>query len=60
MTKRDQVLAFRCDQELRERIRAHAARLLVQAPGLKVAEADAMRDLILRGLQTVETPKKKH
>lgn len=59
MTKRDQVLAFRCDKELRDRIQAHAARLQEQAPGLRVAEADAMRDLILLGLKASDTPKKR-
>ena len=59
MTKRDQVLAFRADKALRDRIRAHVARLLNQAPGLRVAEADAVRDLILLGLRVAETPKPK-
>lgn len=59
MTKRDQVLAFRADRALRERIQAHAARLQEQAPGLRVAEADAVRDLVLRGLSSVEAPKKR-
>jgi hypothetical protein len=55
-----EVLAFRCDEAFRGRIRRHAERLQAQAPGgLKVAEADAVRDLVLRGLQAVETPKPK-
>jgi hypothetical protein len=57
--KQDQVVAFRADKALRDRIQAYAARLQEQAPGFRVAEADAVRDLVLRGLQAVETPSKK-
>lgn len=55
MPKRDQLVGFRVDGELRERIRRHKARLEASAPALRVAEADALRDLVLQGLATVET-----
>jgi len=59
--KRTEVLAFRCDEAFRERIRRHVARLQERVPGgLKVAEADAVRDLVLRGLATVETAATPH
>jgi len=54
------VIAFRCDEAFRARIRRHAERLQTHAPaGLKVAEADAVRDLVLRGLAGAEPPAKK-
>jgi hypothetical protein len=54
VTKRTETLAFRCEPELREKIRAHAERLRATAPNLRVAEADAVRDLVVRGLEAVK------
>ncbi len=54
MTKRTETLAFRCEPELRGRIRGHVERLRATAPSLRVTEADAIRDLVLHGLQAVE------
>lgn len=61
MTKQDQVIAFRCDEALRDRIRRHVERLKAALPGhgFKVAEADAVRDLVLRALAQVEGAKKR-
>ena len=47
-------MSFRVDEELRERIRRHKARLENMVLAFRVSEADAARDLLLRGLVDAE------
>ena len=50
------LVAFRLENELLKRIDAYAKRLEDQTPGLKLARADAVRILLVRGLAEVEGP----
>jgi hypothetical protein len=48
------LVAFRLDHELLKRIDAFAKRLEEQTPGIKLARADAVRAILLRGLEELE------
>src|SRR5713226_1714048 len=50
------LVAFRLENELLKRIDAYAKRLEHETPGLKLARADAVRILLVRGLAEVEGP----
>ena len=57
------LVAFRLENELLKRIDAYAKRIEAETPGIKLARADAVRALLLRGLAQVEEPEapgKKH
>lgn len=51
MTTRSEMIAVRVDPELRARIRRHQEAIQAGAPGLRITEADAIRDLIFKGLE---------
>jgi len=46
--------AFRLENELLSRIDAFAKRLEEQTPGIKLARADAVRAILLKGLEELE------
>ncbi len=48
------LVAFRLEEGLLKRIDAYAKRLEQATPGLKLARVDAVRVLLLRGLEEVE------
>ncbi len=48
------LVAFRLDNELLKRIDAYAKRIEEQSPGIKLARADAVRAILLRGLEELE------
>lgn len=48
------VVAFRLEDDLLERLDAHAARMIEAAPGLKVTRTDALRVLLMRTLTEEE------
>jgi hypothetical protein len=48
------LVAFRLEEELLKRIDAYAKRLEQATPGLRLARVDAVRVLLLRGLDEVE------
>jgi hypothetical protein len=48
------LVAFRLENELLKRIDAYAKQLESEKPGLKLARADAVRVLLLRGLEELE------
>ena len=48
------MVAFRLEDELLKRIDAYAKRLEEATPGLKLARVDAVRVLLLKGLEEVE------
>ncbi len=48
------LVAFRLEEELLKRIDAYAKQLEQATPGLKLARVDAVRVLLLRGLEEVE------
>ncbi len=52
------LVAFRLENELLKRIDAYAKRLEDQTPGLKLARADAVRILLVRGLSEVKGGRK--
>jgi hypothetical protein len=48
------LVAFRLENDLLKRIDAYAKRLEEETPGIKLARADAVRAILLRGLEELE------
>jgi hypothetical protein len=53
------LLAFRLPETLVERLDAHVERLAAERPGSAVTRADALRALLLRGLDEAEATHKR-
>jgi len=54
----DTVMAFKADTELRGRIDAHVDRMKKQTPGVSFTTSDALRNLVMIGLEKSETKKR--
>ncbi len=59
MGNKHRTLVLRADKELHDGVLRHVERLKAMAPVLRVSEADAVRDLVTRGLAQVEGSRRK-
>jgi len=55
----DTVVSFRFADEILDRVDKHIERMEKNEPGLKFTRADAIRTLVVRGLEAVEKGGKK-